>query len=121
MDEFLSIEARILMSIEAEKTVISTGGSAVYSSDAMEHLRKIGKVIYIRLDEKQISERLSNITTRGIATTPGETLEDLYRERKPLYEKNADIIIDTTDLTIEQSVEKVVTEVKGRRCSDFET
>jgi shikimate kinase len=108
MDAFLETEERILSSIEAENAVISTGGSAVYSDKAMKHLKSIGDVVYIKLSLPEIERRLDNIKTRGIAMKPGVTLADLYNQRVPLYEKYADIVLETEGMGIEESIEALI-------------
>ena len=108
MDAFLRLEEEVLMSVNAENTVIATGGSAVYSEPAMTHLKFIGKVVYIKLSCEEIEKRLNNIKTRGIAMKPGETIRDLYNYRVPMYEKYADIVLETEGLTIEESIEKLI-------------
>ena len=65
MQEFLRIEEKVLSEIEAENSIISTGGSAVYSDKAMKHLGSIGDVVYIKLSLDEIERRLNNIKTRG--------------------------------------------------------
>ncbi len=104
LQAFMDVEERVLSGVEAEHAVIATGGSAVYSDKAMQHLRSIGKVVYIRLPLEEIMVRLRNIKTRGVAMNPGQTLEDLYAQRTPLYEKYADITIDTSGRVLEESV-----------------
>lgn len=74
----------------------------------MQTLRKNGKVIYLHLSPADISRRIQNITTRGIATPVGSTIEQLYAERAPLYEQYADITINCTGLSAEKGVEKIV-------------
>ena len=93
-DGFLKIENRVNKSIDTEKSVIATGGSVVYCQEAMEHLKKIGTVIYLKLDYQILNRRLSNLIGRGVVLKKGQTLKDLYEERVPLYEKYADYIID---------------------------
>lgn len=112
MQEFLRIEEKVLSEIEAENSIISTGGSAVYSDKAMKHLGSIGDVVYIKLSLDEIERRLNNIKTRGIAMKPGETLADLYNMRVPLYEKYADITIETEDMGIEESIEVLIEKLK---------
>ena len=63
----------------------ATGGSMVLSENAMENLRKNGKVVFIDVDLDEIKRRVTNIKTRGIAFGKGETLDDVYRVRYPLY------------------------------------
>lgn len=112
MQEFLRIEEKVLSEIEAENSIISTGGSAVYSDKAMKHLGSIGDVVYIKLSLDEIECRLNNIKTRGIAMKPGETLADLYNMRVPLYEKYADITIETEGMGIEESIEVLIEKLK---------
>jgi len=108
MESFLRLEEEVLLSVNTENTVIATGGSAIYSDAAMKHLGSIGRIVYIRLSCEEIEKRLNNIKTRGIAMKPGETIRDLYEYRVPMYEKYADIVLDTDGLTIEESIEKLL-------------
>ena len=91
---FKEIERNVLLSIDVDNTVIATGGSAVYYEDAMEHLKQKGKVIYIDISLETVKARLKNIKTRGVAMGKGQSLDDLYMIRKPLYEKYADITVE---------------------------
>ena len=108
IDAFIDIENRVNSTIVAEKSVISTGGSVVYGKEAMEHLKSIGTVIYLKLDFDILNTRLKNIKNRGVAIRKNSSLYDLYLERTPLYEKYADIIIDTNQCNIEDTVNKII-------------
>ena len=55
MDGFLDIENRVNASVEADHCVIATGGSAVYGREAMEHFRRIGHIIYLKVDYPQLA------------------------------------------------------------------
>lgn len=110
---FLQIENDVLKKVEADRTVIATGGSAVFGREAMEHLKEIGTVVYIRLSCEEIIRRVNNIKTRGIAMQKGDSMEDVYRQRTPLYEKYADIIVDVEHTTIEEAVERIMEHVAG--------
>lgn len=107
-DYFKKIEQYILRSISETNTVISTGGSAVYYPDAMENFKRAGSILYLKAKLETIEERLNNITTRGITLAPGQTIQHLYEERIPLYEKYADITVSCDGFSVEQVVEKVV-------------
>lgn len=109
---FQKIENRVNASIEADHTVIATGGSVVYCEEAMLHLKSVGKVIYLKLSLKSLSKRLGNLKGRGVLLRKGQTLEDLYRERTPLYEKYADIVIDEEGKDLEASL-RVILETLG--------
>ena len=94
VDGFLEVEARVNGSVEADHCVIATGGSAAYSEEAMRHLKKIGHIMYLKVDYETIRKRLGNIKQRGVALREGQTLRDLYDERVILYEKYADTTIE---------------------------
>lgn len=110
LEGFEEVENRVNASIVTVSTVIATGGSAVYGKEAMEHLKGIGKVVYLRLPYREISRRLGDLSQRGVAIREGQTLKGLYEERVPLYEKYADLIIDCKGLQIRD----VVRQIKAR-------
>lgn len=103
-DRFREIEEEVNASIDVKDTVIATGGSVVYGEKAMEHLKSISTVIYLRLSVNEILKRVDNMRTRGISMKPGETLVDLYNKRVPLYEKYADIVVDCNDMNTSQAL-----------------
>ena len=107
-DYFYQAEENAVLSLKLEATVIATGGSVIYSEKAMEHLRSLGKVVYLHLGYDTMMKRIHNFTTRGIVVKNGSTLLDMYNERLPLYEKYADVIIDCDKNTVEETVEKIV-------------
>ena len=85
----------------------------VYGAEAMEHLSRIGTVVYLKLPYRELERRLSDIKGRGVVLRDGQTLHDLYEERVPLYEKYADVIVDEHHLNVEQTIEKIM-ELKER-------
>lgn len=106
--EFIDIENRINASIEGNKTVIATGGSVVYGKEAMEHYKKIGTVIYLKLGYEEIEGRLGDIKNRGVVLKDGQDLKMLYDERCVLYEKYADLVVDEAGLNVEETIEKIL-------------
>ncbi len=106
-EAFLEIEEEAILSIDCGNTVIATGGSAVYSEKAMEYLKRNGLVIYLHVAMETVNIRLRNLKTRGVVLSKGQTLEDIYRERVPLYEKYADIRLDCSNNSIEDTLEAV--------------
>jgi shikimate kinase len=112
LDGLIEIENQVNKKIDTEHAVIATGGSVVYSPEAMEHLREIGTVVYIKLSYETIDSRLENIRQRGVVFRDGQTLNDLYNERCPLYERYAHLIIDAQGLSMEQLMEKIAQSVR---------
>lgn len=111
VDGFLETENRICKSLEAENSVIATGGSVVYGDEAMNHLSQISTVVYLKLDFATLKDRLGNIRNRGVVIRKGQTLEALFEERSPLYEKYADIVIDENGCDIEKTINKLIDEL----------
>ena len=105
---FKTIENRVNASIDTENTVIATGGSVVYCSEAMEHLKSIGKVVYLSLSLESLEKRLGNLKKRGVLLKEGQTLKSLYEERVPLYEKYADIVVDEEGKDLEASLQALL-------------
>ena len=113
IEYFLSAEERAILSLDINATVVATGGSVVYSDKSMEHLKKSGKVIYLHLSYDTMVDRIKNITTRGVVVKEGDSLEDMYNERLPMYQKWADVVINCDNNTVEQTVEKIVKASSG--------
>ena len=110
---FLEIEERVIISNHYEKTVIATGGSAVLSSTIMDYLKSCGEVIYLKLGLEAIKGRIKNFRMRGIVLDTGQTLEDVYNIRTPLYEKYADVVIDCNNKGFETVIDEII---KARGC-----
>lgn len=108
-DGFIEVENQVLRDIEAERTVIATGGSAVYSDEAMKHLASIGRVVYLKISYEQLVHRLSDLQERGVVLKGGigMSLRELFDERKPLYENYAQVTVDVDDLSITAAARKV--------------
>jgi shikimate kinase len=89
-----AIEAEVLLAGKFVNQVVATGGSAVYSSAAMAHLRQFGTFVFIDISLPEIIRRVQNFTQRGIAGPLGQDLQGVFIERLPLYRRYADITID---------------------------
>ncbi len=112
IDYFLNAEEKAILSLDINATVIATGGSVVYSQKAMEHLKSMGRVIYLHLDYDTMVKRIKNITTRGVVLKSGTSLLDMYNERLPLYKQYADDVIYCDKNTVEETVEQIVRLIK---------
>lgn len=105
---FLQIEERVNKSLNPKAAVIATGGSVVYGQQAMKHFRNIGLVVYLKLSYEAVDGRLKDIRGRGVVLREGQTLKDLYDERKALYEKYAHVIVEEDGFTVEETLEKTL-------------
>ncbi len=108
IEGFLEIEDSVNAGVEAENSVISPGGSVVYCENAMKHYKEIGTVVYLQISFDIINKRLKNAKNRGVVLKNGQTFRELYEERVTLFEKYADVTICEDELSLEETVDKVM-------------
>ena len=90
------IENIALKSIQFNETILSTGGSAVYSDEAMEHIQQNSKVIFLEVPFSQILERVPSFLDRGFAKATNQSVKDAFVERQELYKKYSDSVVSNT-------------------------
>lgn len=112
--KFLEIEDRVNSEVQAEKSVIAPGGSVVYCENAMKHYKEIGTVVYLQTSFETIKHRIKNPEKRGVVLKEGQTLENLYNERVPLFEKYADITVSEDGCDLSDTVENVLRVLEGK-------
>ena len=102
---FIEVENEVLKQIERRRTIIATGGSAVYSDEAMQHLKSIGTVVQLKISYDELERRLGDLDERGVVLRNGKVVElhELYDERTPLYDKYADYTIDVSDVSVREA------------------
>ena len=108
IDGFIEVENRVNAGIEAQKTVIATGGSVVYGKEAMDHYKNIGRVVYLKVDMDNLTKRLRDVKQRGVVMRDGQSLISLYNERTVLYDRYADITVDEKDHSMEEVVADIL-------------
>ena len=113
MDGFLAVENRVNAELDVTRSVIAPGGSVIYGKEAMENLRRISEVVYLKMSYEEMERRIGNVVDRGVALKPGYTLRDLYEERVPYYEKYADIIINEEGKTPGETVDELRSIIEG--------
>lgn len=102
------IEEQVLLRLEVRRQVISTGGSAVYSEAAMQHLKADAVVVFLDIPLEVVLERIGDYSARGISRRPDQSLEDLFTERYELYSRLADVAIDCVGRNHEEVCEAVL-------------
>lgn len=103
-DEFCRIEEDHILSLAVDSHVIAPGGSVVYRPKAMSHLKAQGVAIHLDIAVARLKRRLDDMDARGVVIAPGQTIESLYAERRPLYLQYADATVSTDGLTPDQVV-----------------
>ncbi len=110
--EFTKIEEEVLLSINIDKTILATGGSAVLSDNAMQFLRKESEVIFLDVTYENISKRILNLSERGLVREPNQSLQETYDERLSLYRKYADHVV-VNDGDIDSCLKQLVALTKS--------
>ena len=106
-----SSEEEVILSINSSTQIISTGGSAVYSSLSMKHLKSFSKIIYIDTPLATIVERIDIGQERGLAVPDGVSISDIYSERKPLYEEFSEHIVDGSK-SVDEIVDEIIADIQ---------
>lgn len=104
LEVFLKIEEKCLLSLNLNQYVIATGGSAIYSEKTMKKMKSNGTILFLDVSLDLIEKRIKNLYTRGIVKKADQNLKDVYDERKPLYQRYADIIVDCNNKNQEEIV-----------------
>ncbi len=111
-DGFKKLEEDMLCTFSENNCIFSTGGSAVYSDKAMQHLKSLGKIIYLEVSLNVIKERLGDFSKRGVIMKEGQTLDDLYKERVALYKKYADITVNCSGNAFSKYHKNLIREIE---------
>jgi shikimate kinase len=107
-------EEQVLLSETLTDRVIATGGSAVYSEPGMLRLKEQALVVFLDVCLEELEKRVKDFATRGIARRPDQSFAELFTERRALYNRYADIVIECSDLSIEESLHAVIKAIESR-------
>lgn len=113
---FLKIEERVNCGLDVSRCVIATGGSAVYSDYAMKRFKERGKVVYLKIDADTVKKRIPDLVSRGVVMRGTlNSVDDLYKEREPLYEQYADITVECNELTLDEAATVCAAAIRGNK------
>ena len=101
------IENSVLKNLHFKEIILSTGGSAVYSDEAMKHIQQNSKVIFLDVSLNEILERVPSFHDSGFAKAPSQSIEDAFKERQELYNKYSHHIVSNSE-DLHSCVSKIV-------------
>ncbi len=104
------IEEQVLLKANYPNHIIATGGSAVYSDKAMHHLRHFGQIVFLDTPLAELTARIKDFDTRGLARKPNQSLAELYNERRALYQEYANITIECGGKTQDEILADIIYE-----------
>ena len=110
-ESFLDLECDVVCSIRAHRCVLGTGGSVIYRKPAMEHLKKLGLIVHLDVPLAVLKERIGANPERGIAQAPGQSLADLYKERKALYKRWSDFSCNNSAMSISETIQTILRQI----------
>ena len=115
VERFLDLERDAICSLDCRGTVAAPGGSCVCREESIAHMRSLGTVVYLQLSLEDVAGRIRNLSTRGIALSPGQNLADVYQYRAPLYERCAHITVPSGGQSLAETVQCVKAAVAARK------
>jgi len=109
-EKFLEMERLAVIELgNIDSCVICPGGSVVFSLEAMDFLKENSVIVFLEADIACMQEHITDASKRGIIGFKGRTLEEIYQQRQPLYEKYANIILKLMkNATIVEHVEHII-------------
>lgn len=94
---FRDIETKEVLLLEGiNDTVIATGGGCIIREENMQSLKKNGIAVYIQRSSQSII-KTSNLSGRPLLAGGIESIDTLFRKRRHLYERYADITVTNED------------------------
>lgn len=105
---FRRIEEEILLAVNVRNHVIATGGSSIYSRQGIDHLARYGIIIFLQTTLDVLRKRVGDTSERGLVKMPGQSFEELYEERRSLYERNAEVTIECSGLNREEVCNTII-------------
>ena len=105
---FWEVEEKILCSLDCRDTVIATGGSAVLFPKAIEHMKKMGAIVYLEQSIDRLKKRLYNLDSRGVTLDEGESIESLYNYRVPLYKRYSNTTVEVANKSVDDVASEII-------------
>jgi len=115
---FRDVEARIIGQVlSGSRQVVSTGGGAVIREENRAAFRKGGLTVCLTARPEVVFERIRHETHRPLlqAPDPQAKIRELLDAREQFY-RQADLVIDTSDRTVEDIITEIKDRVKHARC-----
>ncbi|MBI2143219.1 shikimate kinase [Candidatus Woesearchaeota archaeon] len=112
-DYFRKLEKRaVAEAAKMDKIIIDCGGGAVMDSENVEKLKKKGLFVLLKADADVIRQRLNKagaaIRPPLKGKSPVAEVEEILRERMPVYERMANFVVDTSNSTVKDAAAEIV-------------
>lgn len=101
-------EGTLLELVIPERSVISTGGSAVYSEAAMTRLASLSTVVFLDAPFEALRAHIGSEPPRGIIGMTKGGLEKLFRDRLPRYRRHANFVVPCDEASPDEIADMVI-------------
>lgn len=111
-------EAEVIRDLTQQQgVVLATGGGAVLNPESRNFLKTRGTVIYLRASVNSLLHRTVNDRNRPLLQTadPRKKIEELARQREPLYNEIAHFTVDTGSPNVHSMVQAILTQLEARQ------
>ncbi|MDD5509714.1 MAG: shikimate kinase [Dehalococcoidales bacterium] len=113
---FREFEIEVVKEVSQQRNaVIACGGGVILNKINIDRLRKEAVIVYLTASPRVILRRISrDIDERPLlaVANPALTIKDLLRFRRPLYERAADVTVNTSGLDIDSVVRQITAKIK---------
>jgi shikimate kinase len=93
-EELLQLEKQRMFEVDLTRRIVAPGGSIIYHPDLMKYLKQNTTLVFLDDSFENVEKKLTNTSDRGIVGLRNKSLRKIYDERRPLYAKYADIVIN---------------------------
>lgn len=114
-EAFRKLETEVLMNLRdtVSNTVFSTGGGMPLRVENARLLKEIGKVFYLTAANQVIYDRVKEDSQRPLlqGENPYGKICELMKQRTPLYEMAADVLVDTNSNDLVDVIQRIQKEL----------
>ena len=105
---FLEMENETVAALQAERSVIATGGSIVFGKEAMARLHELGRVVYIKWDLGALERRLGDLKARGVVMNGAGSVREIFMQRSALYDKESDFTLEGSGFSASRCAQMII-------------
>jgi shikimate kinase len=111
---FRSLESKVIREMDAKKAIVAIGGGAFGSQENLKHLKKIGRLVYLKTAPETLLERLMKknpLPSYLDKDNIGTSFTALLEKRVPLFEKHSQYTIDTSSEDVVEAIKNIIKEM----------
>ncbi len=114
--DFRKVESEAVRKVETENSIIDCGGGVIESKKNINHLRKLGRIIWLKASSEVIKSRIKDSKMRPSLQEENiiDEVDKVIKRRNPIYKSASDIEINTDNKSIEEVSKRIIKELDSR-------